>query len=294
MNAQELTTALNGRWHGSYGTACCPAHEDRNPSLQISDGETAVLFKCHAGCENRDIIGVMKADGIWPDNGSARPAYKRPGKPRQARPDDGAIKRSEAARRLWNSAVAPRETPVAAYLNGRGITVDIPPSIRYLASAKHVDTGLYLPCMIAAVTRWPGREVIAVHRTYLKSKGDGKAPVSCPKMALGPISGAAVRLAAATDTLGIAEGIETALSAMQLYGDPVWAACGSNLAGVVIPDSVKRVVIYADNGEAGERAADKAAAVFHGQGRKVTISRPIDGYGDFNDYLRVQAGGRAT
>ena len=33
MNAQSLTQALGGRWHGSYGTARCPAHDDRAPTL---------------------------------------------------------------------------------------------------------------------------------------------------------------------------------------------------------------------------------------------------------------------
>jgi hypothetical protein len=38
MTARSLTKALGGRWHGSYGTACCPAHDDRRPSLSVSDG----------------------------------------------------------------------------------------------------------------------------------------------------------------------------------------------------------------------------------------------------------------
>ena len=43
MNAQEITKALEGHWHGSYGTARCPAHEDKTPSLSIRDGvESAV------------------------------------------------------------------------------------------------------------------------------------------------------------------------------------------------------------------------------------------------------------
>jgi hypothetical protein len=37
MRAETLTRALGGRWHGSYGAACCPAHEDRNPSLSIKE-----------------------------------------------------------------------------------------------------------------------------------------------------------------------------------------------------------------------------------------------------------------
>ncbi len=56
MNAEALTKALGGRWHGSYGTARCPAHDDRSPSLSIRDGvDGELVFNCVAGCEWRDI-----------------------------------------------------------------------------------------------------------------------------------------------------------------------------------------------------------------------------------------------
>jgi len=34
MTAAGLTKALGGRWHGRYGTACCPAHVDRRGDLR--------------------------------------------------------------------------------------------------------------------------------------------------------------------------------------------------------------------------------------------------------------------
>ncbi len=37
MNAESLTRALGGRWHGSYGTARCPAHDDRERVNLIAD-----------------------------------------------------------------------------------------------------------------------------------------------------------------------------------------------------------------------------------------------------------------
>ena len=39
MNARELTAALGGKWHGRYGTARCPAHLDKTPSLTVRDGD---------------------------------------------------------------------------------------------------------------------------------------------------------------------------------------------------------------------------------------------------------------
>ena len=51
MNAESLTRALGGRWHGSYGNARCPAHKDKTPSLSISDGvDGRLLTCCQAGC----------------------------------------------------------------------------------------------------------------------------------------------------------------------------------------------------------------------------------------------------
>jgi hypothetical protein len=38
MTAHEITTALGGAWHGSYGMAQCPSHDDgRTPGLKITD-----------------------------------------------------------------------------------------------------------------------------------------------------------------------------------------------------------------------------------------------------------------
>ena len=55
-----------GRWQ-----ACCPAHDDQNPSLSISLGDdNRVLFHCHSGCEPADIcsaMGLALAD-LFPSN----------------------------------------------------------------------------------------------------------------------------------------------------------------------------------------------------------------------------------
>ena len=294
MDAQQLTASLNGRWHRSYGTACCPAHDDRTPSLKISDGDTAILLKCFTGCDTLDVIDALRRIGLWPDSGATGavlPGYS-PNVRKYRLTCDANL--SNRARELWRRGQPAAGTPVATYLESRAISADIPWAIRYLPNAEHKQTGSRRPCMLAALTRWPSDGVVAVHRTFLLPDGTGKAAVPGPKLALGPMAGAAVMLAKATETLGLAEGIETALSAMQMYGAPVWAACGSNLAGVVIPDSVKKVIIYADNGLPGEQAAEKAAALFHAQGRSVILSRPVDGYGDFNDCLQAQAAGRGS
>lgn len=41
--------------------ACCPAHDDRNPSMTLRDaGDGRVLANCHAGCTFDEIVGAVE------------------------------------------------------------------------------------------------------------------------------------------------------------------------------------------------------------------------------------------
>ncbi len=44
MNAHEIVKALGGQWRGNTGTARCPAHDDKNPSLSVSEGDALVTW----------------------------------------------------------------------------------------------------------------------------------------------------------------------------------------------------------------------------------------------------------
>ena len=51
--------------------ACCPAHDDRSPSLSVKEAEDGtVLVKCWAGCEFADIVGAvgLSPSDLFPDN----------------------------------------------------------------------------------------------------------------------------------------------------------------------------------------------------------------------------------
>src|SRR5680860_847198 len=41
---------------GDGWTACCPAHEDSNPSLSISHKEDRILLYCQAGCDIESVV----------------------------------------------------------------------------------------------------------------------------------------------------------------------------------------------------------------------------------------------
>ena len=69
-----------------------------------------------------------------------------------------------------------------------------------------------------------------LHRTYLTADGSKASVISPRRLMSGTVAkGAAIRLAPAGEALGIAEGIETALSASALFGVPCWAAVNAGM-----------------------------------------------------------------
>lgn len=50
---------------GKY-VACCPAHDDKTPSLSIEDAPNGnVLVHCHAGCSQNAVIDALRDLGLW-------------------------------------------------------------------------------------------------------------------------------------------------------------------------------------------------------------------------------------
>jgi putative DNA primase/helicase len=290
MTAASITQALGGRWLGRYGMVRCVIHDDgTSPALKISDDprkSDGIDVICFAGCDWRHVKAELRKRGLLPELFPDAPhsTTSRTVKRRQA---TAARPNLAAAAALWDSASPAKSTLVEQYLTGRGIQ-QLPPTLRYLPQAKHGPSGQALPCMIAAVPVWPSKAVRAVHRTFLDPNGCGKAQVPQQKMMLGGCSGGAVRLSPVAAELGIAEGIETALAAMQMTAVPTWAALStSGMQTVVLPREARSIVIYADNdtNNAGREAAEVLAARLKAEGRKVRIEFPPNGEKDFNDAL---------
>ena len=121
----------------------------------------------------------------------------------------------------------------------------------------------------------------------------GKAPLDLNKLTLGRIAGGGAWLgdsdvrAEPDGVVIVAEGIETALSAMQLFGRPAWAALGTGpLRRLVLPGNHSDLVVCADRDPAGALAAHTAAERFAGEGRHVRVAQPPPDFKDFNDVLR--------
>jgi hypothetical protein len=131
--------------------------------------------------------------------------------------------------------------------------------------------------MVAAV-QGPDEEVWAVHRTYIDPRGDMKAMVSSPKMALGPIRGGAVRLGHATETLMLTEGIEDALALIQMTGTTAWALLGTaGFKSFTPPPETRTIILAPDADPAGDGLIIEAAARFSGMRLRVMHLRPPDG-----------------
>lgn len=282
--ARDLTRKLGGRWHGSYGMVCCPAHDDRTPSLKLCDGESGLIVHCYAGCAWQDVKAKLRSDGVIEDGRRVVP-FPRPARASTSttRPPSGENGLIRAALALWKKAKPAAGTLAETYLHSRGITIELPPSIRYLAKSRHRFTDLLLPTLIAAVQD-VDRRVTGVHRIFLAADGTRKAGVILPKMMLGRIAGGAVRLGPVAPKIAIAEGLETALSiAQSVPGLSVWAALStSGMTGIELPPEVREVILCCDGDIPGKRAGLTAAKRFIAEGRQARICAAPPGR-DYND-----------
>lgn len=275
--ARALVRRLGGVWSRSGGMCLCPAHDDRSPSLSIRVGHSDLLFKCFAGC---DTINVLRAIGR---RGDQRPPSVAARGLRYG--IDDAWLRSRVMD-LWAEARAMIGTPAEHYLRNRAIA-HFSPELRYHPRTPlgPLRRGLFRPALLAAVRDGPA--LLAVQRTFLDINCARQArDLGNPCRMLGSPAAGAVKLADATDVLCLAEGVETALSAMILLAIPVWAALGSaRLPRIAIPSSVERLILLPDNDQPGWRAEAVARETYAQPGRTIETILPWHGLNDWNDVL---------
>lgn len=287
----ELRRAGN-EWKG-----CCPFHLENTPSFTIYDDDRR--FQCFGGgCDARgDVVDFVKlmydvktfeAIGML-DVGMLREVEQQRGPAKQKR-DMRAI-----AERIVDGSRPIAGTPAELYLRFRGITIELPDTLRFgmLPPPKIDGNGVLtangsgvLPALIGIVRNASG-EFIGIQRTYLTHEGrkaasaDGKV-----KYSLGNLSSGAIRLAPPAETVLVTEGLEDGLTLQQGLNRPVWVAAGTKmLAKMQFPPIVRAVVIGADGDEPGAIAARKAAKEYLAAGLEVRIMPPPAPWKDWNAHL---------
>lgn len=198
-------------------------------------------------------------------------------------------------------------SPVEEYLNARRITQLPTSGLRYESTAYESETKSRMPAMCAAMTN-SRMKIAYFHRTYLndgeKARGinakkiftaEEQIQVECNSCGAAITHPACIRLFNCDDTMGIAEGIETALSAAQIYSMPVWSTANAlYMKSFDTPKSVKNLYIFADNDKNGTGLAAafecgrKAIVSNSNSVEKVTIRTPLQ-VPDFNDMLFTQS-----
>jgi hypothetical protein len=260
----------------------------------FATGEGGDMLDLVAASQQLDLAGAIAWARRWlglEDGGRAPAAPAATLRRREANEQ-----RIAGALDLWRYKTAPAAgTVVETYWRSRGLgRLAIPSTIRISRFDLRHPEGGCRPCMVA-LAEHVEHGAVAVHRTFLAFDGSGKASFRSPRLSLGPVGGAAIRLAAAPEhePLVVAEGIETAASAMLATGFPAWAALSAGgIERLVLPPvpAASTVIIAADHDRngVGQRAARSAADRWLAEGRHVRIALPPAPGSDFNDLLNMR------
>lgn len=288
MEARELTQALGGTWRDRHGVARCPVEGhgrgrgDKNPSLSVSTGHTRpVVFHCHAGCPQEAVINALRELGAWPPGDEQN--VRRPRNTALQKPPTAPEKLLD---QQWRDGLTITGTIAADYLTKRNIEGGYG-SLRFAPEAVHPISGIQMPALMAALRSDDGT-VHAIQLTYLTSEGS-KAAVKPARLNCGSLGNGAVQLASPGSCLGLAEGVETALSAMTLFDVPVWATCGLRFDKIAIPGCVNELILFADNDRPGLEHAETAKVHLETRGYTVEIRAPETRGLDWNDVLITRA-----
>jgi putative DNA primase/helicase len=283
---QKISETARGRWHGilpqlgispkllqnRHGPCPMCGGKDR---FRFDDREgkgTWICNRCGSG-DGAELVkrvkGVEYKEAARMVEGVVGTVGRRPERPE--RPETSRVELS----RVWDAARRIKSgSAVADYLEKRGISAaKISDNLRETTDGE---------VMLAKVQALDGTGV-NIHRTYVESGTRLLMPGKLP-------SGSAIRLFYPwpETTIGIAEGIETALSAFVLFNVPVWSAISASLLKKWSPPpGVEKVIIFGDNDEnfTGQEAAYSLARVLKND-VEVDVKIPsIPGW-DWNDVHR--------
>lgn len=324
FNPRDVAAALGGEVSGRNKVlAPGPGHsaKDRSMSILIDakapGGFVVTSFAGDDEMQCKDHVRERMGMPSWqPHQGDSRPddwwlqrisakaakreTAKAPPEPGNTNIDPERERLFQIGLRIWEASQPIRGTIADDYLRSRGLwlpkEVEAGGQLRYQPQcAFKLQNGstVNLPAMVALMTDPVTGEPKAIHRTALAEGGLGKSLIEGlgnPKKVLGHARGAVIRLCP-TDgakSLGLAEGIENAIAAICGGASPVWAAgMANNVRLFPVLEGVGALNIFADRGDAGERAASEAGQRWVDAGRTAEAIYPPAG--DWNDTMKGAA-----
>jgi putative DNA primase/helicase len=295
----DIKEAARGHWqHILTGLGVDPKHLGTNrpcclcggtDRFSLTDLEGRGTYFCRS-CGHGDGFDLLMSLNGWDFKRAAKEVERVLGVPQEVRfvskPDP-----ARALRRVYKGSRPVEDgDPVHLYLRNRGIDL-LPKSLRFHPSLP--VAGTHYPALVAVMRDVTGKAV-TLHRTFIQ---DGqKAPVDTPRMLMTPVTtvtGACARLYPVDDAVLLAEGLETALSAMTLFSLRGWACISAHgLETIQLPETIKTVLIAADHdlNHVGAKAAYAAAERLSREGRKVRVEIPAIPSTDWNDELLLRRG----
>ncbi len=298
MTLHAIVAALGGDLYagGSRASIPAPGHStaDRSVSLMLADDR--VIIHGFGGADWRTARDDLRLRGFIDDAGRLTGG----GRGRSSSPRPDRRLRVETASRLWTATTErPPHGPAALYLQRRAVLAgDAVSNLRLHPAAPlsvYQSGRRVRPALIARVSDAEDR-LTAVELTYLETNGLPAGGLRLARKTVGQVPpGAAVSLSPAAEEMVVGDGVVTTLSAIDRFGLPGWALmAANNLVAWSPPAWVRRVLIAADRGEAGEAAAARLRRRLVNDGLKVEVSWPEPPFGDWNEVAVAAASQRGS
>lgn len=284
---QDIVQAAVGRWHGilpqlgvnprflSGKQGPCPicGGKDRYRFDNKEGRGTWYCNRCGAG-DGFLLIAKLRGSNFMGVKDEVAKVIGLTERREWSKPDPKEQEQKMA--QLWQEADPLHHgSPAVTYLVGRGIEI-----INKIVDVRYHD-GIML-----ALFRAPSGHAVQMHRTNIATR-ERKYISGLPLPAGGAVRLMEYRMGG---PLGVAEGIETALSAAQLHNIPCWAALDeAHLSKWEPPQNVKNIVIFGDNDKnfVGQSSAYACARRLSGS-FNVEVRIPDKAGYDWNDVLQAR------
>lgn len=267
-DARSITSALRGKWQGSYGLCRCPVHVDRTPSLKVKDDwrkDDGIDVCCFAGCDWRDVKAALVGQHLLPEFRSNVPL---PPLRLELEPDvEDDVARTGFALKIWDVAGPLRCSLGFQYFMVRELPIeqlDLDHVLRF-----HEGFTAVVALMTDPVMNKPR----GVHRTFLNPDATKREKKMLGRQGV-------IRLGPDEDVLGglgICEGIETGLRILLSGWSPVWCATSAGgIARFPVLSGIESLTIFTDDDEAGMNAAHDCAERWTAADREVRLAYAKD------------------